>query len=226
MNIIHKVFLLAQDIYIKFNSFISPSIIHNTEKHTIIKKALFYKNIENVPGDYLEFGVYEGTSLKGAATYWKKISKDKINFYGFDSFTGMKIEKGDEHPFYGTFDYSTDFEIIKKRFKNLPEVKLVKGFFQETLKKHPKEYGINKAAVVLIDCDLYSAAKSSFNFIKDLVSEGAILILDDYFNYKANKNKGVQAAFQEFCKNNKIECIELIKYGIGGNVFIITKIKK
>lgn len=223
MNIIHKIFLLVQDTYIKFNSFIPPSVIHNTEKHTILKKALFYKHIENIKGDYLEFGVYEGTSLKGAATYWKKIGKEKINFYGFDSFTGMKIEKGDEHPFYGTFDFSTEFQEIKKRFKNFPEVKLVKGLFQETLKKPQKEYGINKAAIVFIDCDLHSAAKLTFNFIKNIVQEGTILILDDYFNYKADKNKGVQAAFSEFCKNNKIECQELIRYGIGGIVFIINK---
>lgn len=223
MNFTHKLFLLAQDIYIKLNSLISTSVIHNVEKHSVIKRVLFYKQIENIHGDYLEFGVYEGTSLKGAAAYWRKIGKNGMNFYGFDSFTGMKIESGDEHPFYGTFDFSTEFKEIKKRFRNFPEVKLVKGFFQETLKKSPKDYGIAKASVVLIDCDLHSAAKMAFSFIKDIVQEGTILILDDYFNYRANPNKGVQLAFSDFCRKNKIECTELIRYGIGGNVFIVTK---
>ncbi len=225
MNLLHKFFLWVQDLYIRLSSFISPQIIHNTEKHTTIKKALFYKNIEAIPGDYLEFGVYEGTSLKGAATYWRKIGKPGMNFFGFDSFTGMKIEKGDEHPFYGTFNFSTEFKAIQKRFKRFPEVKLIPGFFQETLKKPPQAYGVTKAAVVMMDCDLQSSAQYAFNFIKGSIQKGTILILDDFFNYKADKKKGVQAAFYEFCEKNKIRCEELIRYGVGGIVFIVADIK-
>ena len=107
MNLTHKLFLLAQDAFIFLNSFMSPSTIHNVQKHEVIKKALFYKEIEGIKGDYLEFGVYEGTSLKGAAYYWKKIGSKKMKFFGFDSFKGMKPEKGDEHQFYTSFDFST-----------------------------------------------------------------------------------------------------------------------
>ena len=213
-------------MYITLSSFLSPSIIHNTEKHTVIKKVLFYKHIEAVPGDYLEFGVYEGTSLKGAATYWRRIGKKRTHFYGFDSFSGMKMEKGDEHPFYGTFDFSTELRAIQKRFRKFPEVTLVPGFFQQTLKKSPQSYGINNASVVMMDCDLYSSVSLAFDFLKTLVSPGTVLILDDYFNYKADKTKGVQAAFTEFCEKNKITYQELIRYGIGGVVFIVSGIKK
>lgn len=226
MKVFHKLFLFIQDLYIQFNSFVSPSVLHNTEKHAVLKRALFYTYLEGVPGDYLEFGVYEGTSLKGAATYWRSISKQPMHFLGFDSFQGMKIEKGDEHPFYGTFDFSTEFQAIKKRFKRFPEVKLIPGFFQETLQKSPKDYGIAHAAVVMIDCDLYSAAKLSFDFVHGLISKGTVFILDDYFNYKADKTKGVQAAFREFCQKYKVTCEELIRYGVGGNVFIVSDIKR
>jgi hypothetical protein len=226
MNIIHKLFLLAQDFYIKISSFVSPSIIHNSEKHNVLKKFLFYKEIESIPGDYLEFGVYEGTSLKGAAVYWRKISKKQMNFYGFDSFTGMKPEKDDEHAFYTNFDFSTDFNVIKGRFRGFPEVKLIPGFFQETLKKSPASYGIQKAAIVFIDCDLYSAAKCAFNFVKPVIQKGTIFILDDYFNYLGNAKKGIRAAFNEFAREKGLEFQELTKYGIGGIVFLISNIKK
>ena len=182
MRISHKLFLLAQDLYIQLSSFISPEIIHNNEKHSVLKKFLFYKKIEGVEGDYLEFGVYEGTSLKGASTYWKKISggDSKMRFFGFDSFTGMNPQKGDDHPFYTTFDFSTEFQIIKKRFKNLPSVRLVPGFFNKTLSDGPKKYGIKKVSMALVDCDLYSSAKQTFKFLEGVVQKGTILILDDY----------------------------------------------
>ena len=223
MKLTHKLFLLTQDLFIKYNSFISPAVIHNTQKHEVIKKALFYKHIEDVEGDYLEFGVYEGTSLKGAAAYWKRISKENIDFYGFDSFSGMRLEKSDAHKTYGSMDFSTDFQIVKKRFKNFPNVNLIRGYYQDTLKIPPQKRGINKASVIMIDCDLKSSAKLVFNYIRGIISEGTILILDDYFNYKADSHKGVQGAFHEFIKNNKLSYQELIRYGIGGYAVIITK---
>ncbi|MBX4212077.1 TylF/MycF family methyltransferase [Candidatus Pacearchaeota archaeon] len=222
MDFLHKIFLAAQDLYIRFNSYISPSMIHNFEKHDVLKKFLFYKEIEGVKGDYLEFGVYEGTSLKGAATYWRKIGKTPMKFYGFDSFEGMKPEKGDEHPFYTSFDFSTKFSVIRNRFKEFPEVKLVKGFFQETLKKGAKAHGISKAAIVMMDCDLYSSSKEAFNFLKPIIGKGTVLILDDYFNYAGDKKKGVRAAFEEFTKTQKITYEEITRYGVGGIVFVIT----
>ena len=232
MKILHRLFLYIQDLYVSFNNLVSSEIVHNTEKHTAIKKSLFYKGIEGIGGDYLEFGVYEGTSLKGAATYWKKIAKNlpmrtgRMKFYGFDSFSGMKPEKGDEHPFYTSFDFSTDFKAIKKRFSKFPEVILVPGFFQDTLKKTPQNYKINSAGIVMMDCDLYSSAKYAFNFLSKIVHRGTIFILDDYFNYLGGKKVGVRAAFEEFLNKNKIECEEISKYGIGGVVFLVTNIKK
>lgn len=226
MNLFHRLFLMAQDLYIKLNSLVSPSVIHNTEKHKTLKKMLFYKQIEGIEGDYLEFGVYEGTSLKGAATYWRRIGSKPIRFYGFDSFKGMLPEKGDEHPFYLTFDFSTDFRVVKDRFSALPEVRLIPGFFQQTLSKSPLEYGIKKAAVIMVDCDLPSSSQMVFRFIKPIIQEGTLFILDDYLGYKGDSLKGVRGAFDKFVKDNGLQVSKMCDYGIGGAVFIVSKIKK
>lgn len=226
MNIGHKIGLFCQDLFVKFNSFISPAVLHNVEKHAAIKKALFYKYLENIPGDYLEFGVYEGTSLKGAATYWRTISKEPIRFFGFDSFEGMRPESKDAHPFYTTFDFSTEYRTIKKRFSSFPNVKLVKGFFQDTLKHGSGHYHIKKAALVLVDCDLYSSAQQTFAFLSPVIGKGTIFVLDDYFNYVGGKERGVRAAFQEFIKKKGIEYEQLQTYGVGGVVFLVTNVKK
>ena len=148
-----------------------------------------------------------------------------MNFYGFDSFQGMNPKKGDEHPFYTTFDFSTDFNVIKKRFARMPEVKLIPGFFEETLKRSPQEYGIGKVAVAMIDCDLYSAAQETFRFLRPIIQKGTVLILDDYFNYLGDKQRGVRAAFVEFCLDG-VECEELMRYGICGVVFLVSNVSQ
>ena len=220
---LNTLFLLAQDLFVWLESLIPPEVNHNIEKHRVLKKMFFYKHIESLPGDYLEFGVYQGTSLKGAAQYWRKIGKQPMRFWGFDSFEGMRGEKGDEHPFYLSFDFSTDFEQVRKRFRNFPEVSLVKGFYKTSLKKGAKALGIKRAGMVFLDCDLYSSSQQALKFLTPIVGDGTIFILDDYFNYAANKQRGVQAAFAEFTAVQKWEVIELDRYGIGGIVFIIKK---
>lgn len=222
----NPLFLLAQDIFVWFESLIPPAVHHNIEKHHILKKMLFYKEIEQLPGDYLEFGVYQGTSLKGAAQYWQRIGTQTMNFLGFDSFEGMQGEKGDEHPFYLSFDFTSDFEQVKRRFHSFPNVKLFKGFYKTSLKKGAKAMGIKRAGIVFLDCDLYSSSQQALNFLKPIVGVGTIFILDDYFNYAANKKRGVQAAFMEFVRTEGWEVTELDRYGVGGIVFILSASKK
>ena len=41
----------------------NPAIIHNIEKYYVIKKVHYLSAIESLEGDYLEFGVYTGSSF-------------------------------------------------------------------------------------------------------------------------------------------------------------------
>lgn len=41
----------------------NPAIIHNIEKYYVIKKVHYLSTIEDIDGDYLEFGVYTGSSF-------------------------------------------------------------------------------------------------------------------------------------------------------------------
>jgi hypothetical protein len=59
-----------------------------------------------------------------------------------------------------------------------------------------------KAAVVYIDCDLYSSTTAALNFAKDFFQKGTILVFDDWFCFYGDPNKGERRAFHEFCKRN------------------------
>ncbi|GHV96377.1 hypothetical protein AGMMS50293_26970 [Spirochaetia bacterium] len=52
-----------QDIASAFISSINGAIVCNLEKYVVISKAFWYTAMEDIQGDYLEFGVYTGSSF-------------------------------------------------------------------------------------------------------------------------------------------------------------------
>jgi hypothetical protein len=232
---ISKLYFL-QDIASWFIAFIDPLIIHTLEKYLMLSKLFYYTANENIDGDYLEFGVFSGSSFSHAMRAYKKNRKyekltSSTRFFGFDSFEGFgKIEKVDEHPFYDDSNFPTSYHKVSKRIKKLAksfDVKLIKGFFNETLKYGAEYYGIEKARIIFIDSDTYTAARDALNFCKPILQLGTVIIFDELLSYKGNVNAGELKAFNEFLESSDIGVIEFAKYGIvGGGVFIVNRLRK
>ena len=226
-----KSFSIFQNLAGTLISWVSPIIEHNFGKYIAIKKAFYLTALENIDGDYLEFGVFTGGALVFATKVNKKMSwinQNKTRFFGFDSFEGFgNLDSSDQHPFYKDSIFRVNFTKVKKNILNQTKkdvVHLIKGYFNETLDGHcPDEYGIKKAKIIFIDCDLKNPAKSALNFCKNLIQEGTIIILDDYFSYKGNSNLGISGAFKEFQLENKhFEWRQLFHYGYLGQAFICS----
>ncbi len=212
---------------------ISPIIEHNLGKYTALKKAFYLTALENLDGDYLEFGVFTGSAMVFSTktnNKMKWINKNLTRFFGFDSFEGFgDVDLTDKHPFYRDDIFGVNFNKVKKNILSQTkgcEVQLIKGFFSETLdKKLPQDYGIKKARIIFIDCDLKSPALSALNFCSQIIQEGTILIMDDYFSYKGNSELGISGAFAEFCKHNpKVSWRHLYHYGYLGEAYICSGI--
>jgi hypothetical protein len=60
---------------------INPGIVHNVEKYLALSKIFYYTETENIQGDYLEFGVYTGSSFLHAMRCYKK-SLNYLNTVG------------------------------------------------------------------------------------------------------------------------------------------------
>jgi hypothetical protein len=70
---------------------------------------------------------------------------------------------------------------------------------------------------------LYSSTKQALNLIKDKLVNGSIIMFDDWFNNKANPNKGEQKAYREFLDENKHIKSELFEnYGTFCKAFVIN----
>lgn len=145
----------------------------------------------NLRGDFLicEFGVYRGTTINFIAG----LTKNRI--HGFDSFEGLPET------------WRPNFEKGRFSLPGLPKVRpnvtLHKGWFEDSiptfLKDHPQ-----KAALLHIDCDLYSSTKTIFRLFKERIQSGTVIVFDEFYNYPDWKN-GEFKAFNEFIEETDLK---------------------
>ncbi|GHT44381.1 hypothetical protein FACS189454_01570 [Planctomycetales bacterium] len=210
--------------------------IHNVAKYVAITKAFYYTLIEDVQGDYLEFGVFTGSSFCHAIQCEKKsINYNKRNknyipahCWGFDSFEGFgNLSENDDHPTFQDDIFFVDYNSVAKRVKKTArkriETALVKGLFSDSLRDGAEKMGIQRAKIIMIDCDTYIGASQALAFCEPVLQEGTLLIMDDMNAFKGSPNKGEAKAFSEFLERINFGAKLAFSYGIGGQVYIMTK---
>ena len=115
--------IFLQNILAKLIAWFPGVADHNVGKYFALKRAFFLTSLEGLEGDYLEFGVFTGSSLGAAIEFSKRPMvppQRPMSFFGFDSFRGFgKLdEKESEHPFYRDQNFETDVNLVAKRLQN------------------------------------------------------------------------------------------------------------
>jgi len=133
----------------------------------------FMLNIaEKTPeGIFVEVGVYKG----GTAYFLAELAKKRGNeLWLFDTFEGMP-ESTPEIDIHSIGDFADcSYEAVKKL---IPDAKIFKGFFPDTLPLHDI---IPPIAFAHIDCDQYESIKNCILFLTPLMAYGGIMYFDDY----------------------------------------------
>jgi len=102
-------------------------------------------------------------------------------------------------------------------------VRLTKGFFEDTLPGFVAQHPGAKIALLHIDCDLYSATKTVLERLAPLLVEGTIIVFDEYFNYPGWQ-QGEFKAFAEFIDSQERFGYDYIGYiRNGGQVAVRLK---
>jgi hypothetical protein len=146
------------------------------------------RTLRDQPILYLEFGVYQGRSIR----YWsERLRNPDSRFHGFDSFEGlpeswnMLFKKG---------LFSTNGEAPRI---DDPRVKFFKGWFEDTLPDYrPPQHD---QLVINIDADLYSSTKFVLNALKAHISIGTYIYFDEF----CDRNNELRA-FDEFLAETKM----------------------
>ena len=226
--------LLIQNFVANIVALVPAYLEFTVGKYLAIKKALYITAHDATQGSYLEFGVFTGSSFNFAMKVNKKIEKifEKMDceFIGFDSFKGFgEIKKEDENPAFKDHIFSVNEKKVLQNIKKCAKgqkMRIIKGFYQDTIKnKTAQDLNIDKARVVMIDCDLKESARLALEFIRPAIQEGTIILFDDFVFFKGNENKGEFGAFNDFRKKYpEILFRRIFDYGYGSSAFIAHKI--
>jgi hypothetical protein len=157
---------------------------------------------EGARGDLLEFGVYNGTSLRRLVEIFRPLGIID-RFYGFDSFEGLPPpdptwDVGFTAGLFSDTSVEAVDTYLRQSLGEISDVELIKGWFDVSLQLMKDR--IKSIAFVRVDCDLYRSTSDMFDFLSGRLVNGAILYFDDWTH---DHKIGETRAFFEFAKRQR-----------------------
>ena len=161
---------------------------------------------ENIAGSVVEFGCYVGTTsvfLGKKIQDWNKKQKLQKDLYLYDSFEGLPEKNAkDISPIGVDFKKgelaTTKTTLIKNLKKNgIHCAYIKKGWFSDLKDKDVPE----TISFAYLDGDYYDSIFDPLNLIWAKISDGGIVVVDDYSNEAL---PGAAIAVKEFFKNKKV----------------------
>jgi hypothetical protein len=198
-----------------------------TKRFVAVLKIL--NNLSRTPvGDYLEFGVYNGTSMGCMFDAMTQLKMSHNRLFGFDSFLGLPPDAISEDGGVwkpGQFACPKQVTAANLAMKGIPLERrvLVEGWYKDTLKDAAMRFGIRNVSIVMIDCDVYSSAQLALNFVYPLLNEVSAFIFDDWkLNNLDIKRMGEYRAFNEFLSQHTELSVSCIRgYNRKSKIFIL-----
>lgn len=195
-------------------------------------KCFFALRMNRVDGDYLEFGCGSNVRSFRLAYKYKTLERMPLRLFAFDSFEGLPEPTGiDRHEQWQKAAMAVSIEqfraVLASQDAGPSDFHPVEGLYEQTLRGHsPADYGIEKAAFVMIDCDLYASASLALQFVADVLTDGSILAFDDWFCFCGDPERGEQRAFSEFLRTHpELSVSEYLQFGWHGKSFIVHRRK-
>jgi O-methyltransferase len=184
-----------EQVYHKCN----PYTMTSQERQYNLYKACQYIVKNNIPGVFVECGVWAGGSTMTAAETLKLMGDTSRHLYLYDTFGGMsepteedidnrtkrhvreKWEKNQEDGF-NNWCYIPLEEVqdnLSKTGYPSENIHYVKGDILQTIPQTMPE----QIAILRLDTDWYASTKHELEYLYPLLTPGGILIIDDYGTY-------------------------------------------
>lgn len=148
------------------------------QRHSHLNHAL--RKVK-ITGHVMEFGVYQGTTLKIISDYFPNQT-----VWGFDSFEGLpepwfmkSLQSGPRHP---TGKFALDKEEMLLVVNQFAErnVKLIPGWFNQSIVPWMNN-NPGPVSFLHIDCDLYSSTLDILNLLNDRIVPGTVIVFDEMY---------------------------------------------
>jgi len=189
-----------------------------------VAKLLTEIRDRQIEGDLVEFGIFRGWWVNFFHETTERLGLHR-RIYGFDSFEGLS-EPHPEHDqaFWKKGQYACSLEQVSRNVRAAarPRIKLVKGFFEKSLRGADAQVA-GKFAYVRIDCDIYQPALDCLRYIGPRLADGAILVFDDWPHIRGY---GEQRAFEEWLPSVPHLEFEFLFFGGIGHFYMRVHHKK
>jgi hypothetical protein len=191
---------------------------------SLFEQALFCES-HNLPGSFVECGVWKGGSVGLMALVNLKYGKERRHIHLFDAFqeipepdasvdgertirVAMRAHEpgfsGRLRPLRGVYDdiggpgtLEENQELLERKIGYPPEwLHYHVGWLQETLPRDADSIG--EIALLRLDADLYASTRVCLEHLYDKVVRGGFVIVDDYGGFE-----GCRRAVDEFLTNRQ-----------------------
>lgn len=194
------------------------------------RRVIEYIHTCNVQGEVAEFGTFNGFTARLIAELLQQYQCGK-HLHLFDSWEGFPAmtggdancqevrngswKQGDCRPAAG---HQTIMILREILWQFVPErLHLTKGFYRDTL---PAALPLH-ISFLHIDCDLYESTCTVLRHCAPLLTNGAVILFDDFNNNLASNLFGERRAFRE--STIFPHCEPWFTYGSSGYAFIYHK---
>lgn len=179
---------------LKKNRIISDQI--NSDELAVFLGELEKVLKNNVDGDVVEMGCYEGTSALFEARLIELLAPEK-RLWLYDSFEGLPEKTNEDISETGELFIGGALRASKARLERnfhkanleIPEIKKT-WFFELDPEDLP-----GSICFAFLDGDFYESIMDSLNLVWPKMSKGSVIVIDDYEN---NKLPGVKKAVDEW----------------------------
>lgn len=213
-----QIIITPQSVYDAFNEFIFSNDTKVMAK--LVARTLLFEMVKNIPGDIIECGVFKGSGI----LTWLKLKKILTpnafkKVIGFDFFdTEMLVNNlsGKDKETMSTLFSSRNFKLdygylqvlqmkIKEAKFNESEYELIKGDISFTSFDYASKRPGAKISMLYIDVDLEKPTYDTLQNLWPLISNGGIVVFDEYACHQWSESKGAD----RFANENNLKIIPL-----------------
>ena len=196
----------------------------SNERIFSLMKSIDFIRQNNVPGDFVECGVWRGGNLIIFQKFIEKYNLQK-KIYAYDTFEGMSNPEEIDR----TFDGKSSIEALNKirekkikrdenilvaecsiekvlenfkKFSQKENLICIKGKVEDTLEI--KENLPDKISILRLDTDWYASTKKELEVLFPLLEKNGILIIDDYGYWQ-----GAKKAVDEYFKDKNVAMFKI-----------------
>src|SRR5262249_24687489 len=186
---------------------VEPFTMTGTERVQALIRAVKYIVANQIPGDFVECGVWKGGSVMAMALTLLHLSRPDRHLYLFDTFSGMTRPAEIDVDYLGQSandvleqvrSVASEDEVRSAVYSTgygHSHIHFVRGPVEETI----PAYAPPQVALLRLDTDWYSSTRHELiHLFPRLVSQG-VIIVDDYGHWR-----GARAAVDQYFAQNAI----------------------